>query len=75
MALTIKVNINYNDGRPENYTAIRKGLIMVNGEVEVLFFDSWAWLIFVGIGLGLIVLELFVGVDTGLDLVFIGTTL
>jgi membrane protein implicated in regulation of membrane protease activity len=73
MALTIKVNINYNDGRPENYTAIRKGLIMVNGEVEVLFFDSWAWLIFVGIGLGLIVLELFVGVDTGLDLVFIGT--
>jgi len=45
----------------------------VNGAVEVLFFDTWAWLIFVGVGLGMIILELFIGVDTGLDLVFIGT--
>jgi membrane protein implicated in regulation of membrane protease activity len=46
---------------------------MPNGAVEVSFFDTWAWLIFVGVGLGLIILELFIGIDTGLDLVFIGT--
>jgi len=46
---------------------------MENGVVEVLFFDSWAWLIFIGVGLVLIILELLVGIDTGLDLVFIGT--
>jgi membrane protein implicated in regulation of membrane protease activity len=46
---------------------------MINGSVEVAFYDSWMWLIFVGVGLGLIILELFIGVDTGLDLVFIGT--
>jgi membrane protein implicated in regulation of membrane protease activity len=46
---------------------------MPNGAVDVFFFDTWAWLIFVGVGLGLIILELFIGVDTGLDLVFIGT--
>ena len=46
---------------------------MANGAVEVLFFDSWAWLIFICIGLVLIILELLVGIDTGLDLVFIGT--
>jgi membrane protein implicated in regulation of membrane protease activity len=39
----------------------------------VEFFDSWAWLIAIGAGLVLIILELLVGVDTGLDLVFIGT--
>ncbi|OGN99288.1 MAG: hypothetical protein A2Y58_04515 [Chloroflexi bacterium RBG_13_51_52] len=46
----------------------------MNGEfLSVEFFDSWAWLIAIGAGLVLIILELLVGVDTGLDLVFIGT--
>jgi membrane protein implicated in regulation of membrane protease activity len=49
------------------------GDTVLNGAVEVSFFDTWAWLIFVGVGLGLIILELFIGIDTGLDLVFIGT--
>lgn len=48
---------------------------MVNGAVDVTFLDTWMWLIFIGAGLVLIILELFVGVDTGLDLVFIGTAL
>lgn len=34
---------------------------------------SWVWLVFVGIGLLLILMELIVGVDTGLDLVFLGS--
>jgi membrane protein implicated in regulation of membrane protease activity len=46
---------------------------MLNGAVEISFFNTWAWLVFVGAGLALIVLELFIGIDTGLDLVFIGT--
>ena len=46
---------------------------MGNGVVEVLFFDSWAWLIFIAVGLILIIMELLLGIDTGLDLVFIGT--
>jgi membrane protein implicated in regulation of membrane protease activity len=46
---------------------------MINGVAEVPFFDSWAWLVFIGAGLTLIILELLIGVDTGLDLVFIGT--
>jgi membrane protein implicated in regulation of membrane protease activity len=37
------------------------------------FSDSWIWLIFVGIGLLMILLELIVGVETGLDLVFLGS--
>ncbi|MFC2010296.1 NfeD family protein [Chloroflexota bacterium] len=37
------------------------------------FTDEWLWLIFVGIGLLLVLLELIIGVETGLDLVFIGT--
>lgn len=45
---------------------------MGNG-IDVLFFDAWTWLIFVGVGLLLILIELFFGVDTGLDLVFVGT--
>jgi len=35
--------------------------------------DQWLWLIFVIIGLILAAMELFIGVDTGLDLVFIGS--
>jgi len=34
---------------------------------------SWLWLIFVVIGVLLALLELVVGIDTGLDLVFIGS--
>lgn len=48
---------------------------MGNELVEVTFFDSWAWLIFIGAGLVLVLLELIVGVETGLDLVFIGSAL
>jgi membrane protein implicated in regulation of membrane protease activity len=39
------------------------------------FTDAWLWLIFVGAGLLFVLLELIVGVDTGLDLVFIGSAL
>jgi membrane protein implicated in regulation of membrane protease activity len=46
---------------------------MINGSVDVQFFDSWAWLIAIGAGLVLIIMELILGIDTGLDLVFIGT--
>lgn len=46
---------------------------MGNGLIEVTFFDSWAWLIFIGVGLLLVLLELILGIDTGLDLVFIGS--
>jgi len=48
---------------------------MTNGAVDVAFFDTWAWLIFIGVGLVLIILELLLGIDTGLDLVFIGTAM
>src|SRR4030042_4412667 len=41
--------------------------------VTMEFSDSWVWLVFVGIGLLMILLELIVGVDTGLDLVFLGS--
>jgi membrane protein implicated in regulation of membrane protease activity len=37
------------------------------------FADSWSWLIFVAIGLLLVMLELIIGVETGFDLVFVGT--
>jgi len=37
------------------------------------FPDLWLWLVFVIMGLLLVLLELVVGVETGLDLVFIGS--
>ena len=37
------------------------------------FVDSWVWLIFLGLGLLMVLGELFMGIDTGLDLVFIGS--
>ena len=37
------------------------------------FADLWLWLIFIISGLVLVLLELIVGVETGLDLVFIGS--
>jgi membrane protein implicated in regulation of membrane protease activity len=36
--------------------------------------DMWLWLILAGSGLLLAMTELFVGIDTGLDLVFIGSS-
>ena len=41
--------------------------------VAVGFPDSWLWLVFVIVGLLLVLLELIVGVETSLDLVFIGS--
>jgi len=38
------------------------------------FPDLWLWLVFVIAGLLLVLLELIVGVETGLDLVFTGST-
>ena len=37
------------------------------------FVDEWLWLIFVGAGLVLILMELLLGIETGLDMVFIGS--
>ena len=37
------------------------------------FSDLWLWLVFIIVGLLFVLLELFVGVETGLDLVFIGS--
>ena len=37
------------------------------------FPDLWLWLIFIIAGLVLVLLELIIGVETGLDLVFIGS--
>ncbi len=45
----------------------------MNGEIAVGFPDLWLWLIFVIVGLLLVLLELIVGVETGFDLVFIGS--
>ena len=44
----------------------------MNGETLV-FANNWLWLIFVGVGLLFVLLELIVGIETGLDLVFIGS--
>jgi inner membrane protein len=43
------------------------------GKNMVFFSDQWIWLTFVVIGLIMALLELLLGVDTGLDLVFIGS--
>lgn len=45
----------------------------MNGFAVAGFADTWLWLIFVGAGLILVLLELIAGVDTGLDLVFTGS--
>ena len=44
-----------------------------NGEVAAGFPTLWLWLVFVIVGLLLVLLELIVGVETGFDLVFIGS--
>ncbi len=46
---------------------------MGNSIAEVGFPDLWLWLVFVIVGLLFVLLELIVGVETGLDLVFIGS--
>jgi membrane protein implicated in regulation of membrane protease activity len=43
------------------------------GDGVAVFSGSWVWLVFVGIGLLMILVELIVGVDTGFDLVFLGS--
>lgn len=45
----------------------------MNGEVVSGFPDLWLWLVFVGVGLLLVLLELIIGVETGFDLVIIGS--
>ncbi len=45
----------------------------MNGEVAMGFPDSWLWLVFVIAGVVFVLLELVIGVETGLDLVFIGS--
>ncbi|MFC2015181.1 NfeD family protein [Chloroflexota bacterium] len=45
----------------------------MNGEIASGFPDLWIWLGFIIIGLLLILLELIVGVETGFDLVIIGS--
>jgi len=47
----------------------------MNGELVQGFPDLWLWLVFVIVGLLLVLLELIVGVETGFDLVFIGSAL
>lgn len=39
------------------------------------YFDQWLWLIFIIAGLLLSMIEIVIGVNTGLDLVFIGSSL
>ncbi len=41
--------------------------------MDVAFIDSWLWLIFVAAGLVLVLMELLLGIETGLDMVFIGS--
>ena len=45
----------------------------MDGGLAIGFPDAWSWLAFVIAGLVLILLELVIGVETGLDLVFIGS--
>ena len=44
-----------------------------DGQGIVGFLDSWLWLVFIIVGLFLVLLELIIGVETGFDLVFIGS--
>jgi membrane protein implicated in regulation of membrane protease activity len=39
----------------------------------MLFWDLWLWVIFIAIGLVMVLMELLVGVETGFDLVILGT--
>ena len=46
---------------------------MADGITSFVFSNEWLWLIFVAVGLLMVLLELIVGVETGLDLVFLGS--
>jgi len=46
---------------------------MVNSTTTLGFSDLWLWLIFAVVGLLMVLLELIVGVETGFDLVFLGS--
>ncbi len=39
----------------------------------MVFANEWVWMIFIIIGMVMILLELIVGIDTGLDMVFLGS--
>jgi membrane protein implicated in regulation of membrane protease activity len=41
--------------------------------MDISFVDSWLWLIFIAAGLVLVMMELLLGIETGLDMVFIGS--
>ena len=41
--------------------------------MDVAFADNWLWLIFIAAGLVLVLMELLLGIETGLDMVFIGS--
>jgi len=41
--------------------------------LALVFSDAWLWLFFISLGLLLIILELILGVDTGLDMAFVGS--
>ena len=41
--------------------------------MDMAFVNEWAWLIAIGLGIVLVILELLIGIDTGFDLVFIGS--
>jgi membrane protein implicated in regulation of membrane protease activity len=56
----------YNNAR---YNPVKKG----GGLMDVTFVDSWLWLIFVAAGLVLVMMELLLGIETGLDMVFVGS--
>ena len=45
----------------------------MNGGIAAGFPDLWLWLVFIIVGLLLVLLELIVGVETGFDLVIIGS--
>ena len=45
----------------------------MNGEITAGFPDLWLWLVFIIVGLLLVLLELIIGVETGFDLVIIGS--
>ena len=46
---------------------------MIDNVTPFGFTDSWLWLIFAAAGLLMVLLELIIGVETGFDLVFLGS--
>lgn len=48
------------------------GILQRGSDME--FADQWLWLIFIGVGVTLVAMEFLVGIETGFELVSIGTT-